>query len=135
LACVGQKSFDSADPYTFDPALSVVVRQAVQQEAAKHPQSSRPVEPTASAERGPDMRQPLFHAFLRTVFVQEAVDPDVGTIRVRRAVGAYGIGRFVNPRLARSQCTGGMIGGNGMALMDRVLLSLRLTSCFSHDRG
>jgi xanthine dehydrogenase YagR molybdenum-binding subunit len=47
------------------------------------------------------------------------------TVRVRRAVGAYGAGRIVNPRLARSQCTGGMVGGIGMALMERTVLDPR----------
>jgi len=61
------------------------------------------------------------HAF-GAVFAEVAIDPDVGTIRVRRAVGAYGIGRVINPKLATSQCTGGMIGGMGMALMERTML-------------
>ena len=47
-----------------------------------------------------------------------AVDPDLGETRVRRIVGAYGAGRIVNPKTARSQCIGGMIGGIGMALME-----------------
>jgi xanthine dehydrogenase YagR molybdenum-binding subunit len=64
------------------------------------------------------------HAF-GAVFTEVAVDPDVGTIRVRRALGTYGAGRIVNPRLAKSQCTGGMIGGIGMALMERTALDLR----------
>jgi xanthine dehydrogenase YagR molybdenum-binding subunit len=59
------------------------------------------------------------------VFAGVAVDPDVGTIRVRRATGAYGIGCVVNPRLAHSQCIGGMIGGIGMALMERTVLDGR----------
>jgi xanthine dehydrogenase YagR molybdenum-binding subunit len=46
-------------------------------------------------------------------------------VRVRRAVGAYGAGRIVNPRLAASQCTGGMVGGIGMALMERTVLDPR----------
>ena len=58
------------------------------------------------------------HAF-GAVFAEVAVDPDLGTVRVRRAVGAYGAGRIVNPRLARSQCIGGMVGGIGMALMEQ----------------
>jgi xanthine dehydrogenase YagR molybdenum-binding subunit len=44
---------------------------------------------------------------------------------VRRGVGAYGIGRVINPRLATSQCIGGMIGGIGMALMERTALDHR----------
>jgi xanthine dehydrogenase YagR molybdenum-binding subunit len=64
------------------------------------------------------------HSF-GAVFAEVAIDPDVGTIRVRRAVGTYGAGRIVNPRLASSQCTGGMIGGIGMALMEQTALDTR----------
>ena len=39
-------------------------------------------------------------------------------MRVKRLVGAYGIGRVVNPKIARSQCIGGMVGGIGMALFE-----------------
>ncbi|CAJ96680.1 Putative xanthine dehydrogenase subunit [Cupriavidus necator] len=81
----------------------------------------------ASATAGPDgeVRSRFsMHAF-GAVFVEVAIDPDVGTIRVRRVVGAYGAGRIVNPRLAASQCTGGMVGGIGMALMERTALDPR----------
>ena len=64
------------------------------------------------------------HAF-GAVFVEVAVDPDLGETRVRRIVGAYGAGRVVNPKLARSQCIGGMIGGIGMALMEHSVVDLR----------
>lgn len=59
------------------------------------------------------------------VFAEVAVDSGAGIIRVRRIVGAYRIGRAVNPLLARSQYTGGMIGGIGMALMERTVLDAR----------
>jgi Molybdopterin-binding domain of aldehyde dehydrogenase len=67
----------------------------------------------------------ILDALLRCGPCRSRHRPDVGTIRVRRIVGAYGIGRVVNPRLARSQCTGGMIGGVGMALMERTVLDAR----------
>jgi hypothetical protein len=35
-----------------------------------------------------------------------------------RLVGAYGVGRVVNPKIAHSQCIGGMVGGIGMALFE-----------------
>jgi xanthine dehydrogenase YagR molybdenum-binding subunit len=98
---------------------------AVQEEAAKRPAGDRPLEATASSQRDPEILERYsMHAF-GAVFAEVAIDPDVGTIAVRRAVGAYGIGRVVNPRLARSQCTGGMIGGIGMALMERTVLDPR----------
>ena len=95
---------------------------AVKEEATKRNESTRPVEAEASAQRPADVADKYsMHAF-GAVFAEVAIDPDVGTIRVRRAVGAYGIGRVINPKLATSQCTGGMIGGMGMALMERTML-------------
>jgi xanthine dehydrogenase YagR molybdenum-binding subunit len=84
-----------------------------------------PLEASASSARDPEAsRRFSMHAF-GAVFVEVAVDPDLGIVRVRRAVGAYGAGRIVNPRLAASQCTGGMVGGIGMALMERTVLDAR----------
>lgn len=86
---------------------------------------NRPIDARASAQRDPDVAGRFaMHAF-GAVFVEVSVDPDLGEIRVRRALGVYGAGRIINPRLARSQCTGGMIGGIGMALMERTVLDRR----------
>lgn len=83
------------------------------------------IEAQASAQRAPEIANRFsMHAF-GAHFVEVAVDPDVCTVRVRRAVGVFGAGRIVNPRLATSQCTGGMIGGIGMALMERTVLDDR----------
>ncbi|KRP99138.1 acylaldehyde oxidase [Bradyrhizobium yuanmingense] len=97
---------------------------AVREQAAKS-RNDRPIEATASSQRDPEAAARFSMHSFGAVFVEVAVDPDVGTIRVRRAVGAYGIGRVVNPRLAHSQCTGGMVGGIGMALMERTVLDAR----------
>lgn len=52
------------------------------------------------------------------IFVEVAVDPELGLIRLRRAVGSYSAGRIINPNTARSQITGGIIWGWGMAAME-----------------
>ena len=52
------------------------------------------------------------------VFAEVHVDPELCTIRVARVIGAYDAGRIVNPRLAHSQCIGGMVGGISMALLE-----------------
>jgi thioredoxin-dependent peroxiredoxin len=44
---------------------------------------------------------------------------------VRRLVGAYGIGRVINPKIAHSQCIGGMVGGIGMALLEDTCIDPR----------
>jgi xanthine dehydrogenase YagR molybdenum-binding subunit len=53
------------------------------------------------------------------VFAEVRVDADFGIVRVPRIVGAYDVGRVINPKIARSQCVGGMVGGIGMALMEQ----------------
>jgi xanthine dehydrogenase YagR molybdenum-binding subunit len=78
----------------------------------------------ASTARGTAAQAFSMHAF-GAVFAEVAIDPDLATIRVRRAVGAYAAGRIVNPLLARSQCLGGMVGGIGMALMEQTVLDPR----------
>jgi xanthine dehydrogenase YagR molybdenum-binding subunit len=60
------------------------------------------------------------------VLAEVCVDPDLGTVRVPRIVGAYDAGRIVNPALARSQCLGGMVGGLGMALLESTEWDSRL---------
>ena len=82
------------------------------------------IEAEASSTAGDERQRFSMHAF-GAVFAEVVVDPDLGMVRVRRAVGAYGAGRIVNPRLARSQCVGGMVGGIGMALMEQTVLDVR----------
>src|SRR5437588_2254602 len=84
----------------------------------------QPVEATADVKPGEESQRFSMHAF-GAVFVEVAVDPDLGETRVRRIVGAYGAGRIVNPKTARSQSIGGMIGGIGMALMEHSVVDAR----------
>jgi xanthine dehydrogenase YagR molybdenum-binding subunit len=53
------------------------------------------------------------------VFVEVGVDPALGLLRLRRAVGSYSVGRIVNPRTARAQLLGGIIWGWGKAAMEQ----------------
>ncbi len=52
------------------------------------------------------------------VFVEVAVAPHDPVPRVTRCVGAFSVGRIINPRTARSQVIGGMIWGLGQALLE-----------------
>jgi xanthine dehydrogenase YagR molybdenum-binding subunit len=58
-------------------------------------------------------------------FAEVAVDPDFGTVRVRRMFGVFDVGRVVNARLSHSQCIGGMTMGIGMALLERTIVDPR----------
>ena len=84
----------------------------------------QPVETSADVKPDDASQRFSMHSF-GAVFVEVAVDPDLGETRVRRIVGAYGAGRIVNPKTARSQCIGGMIGGIGMALMEHSVVDPR----------
>jgi xanthine dehydrogenase YagR molybdenum-binding subunit len=83
-----------------------------------------PIEAAVDATPDDAARRFSMHAF-GAVFAEVAVDPDLGETRVRKIVGAYGAGRIVNPKTARSQCIGGMIGGIGMALMEHSVVDPR----------
>jgi xanthine dehydrogenase YagR molybdenum-binding subunit len=66
----------------------------------------------------PDRDSPYaFHTF-GAIFVEVGVDPELGIVRLRRAVGRYSAGRIVNPRTARSQMIGGIVWGWGKATME-----------------
>jgi xanthine dehydrogenase YagR molybdenum-binding subunit len=84
----------------------------------------QPVEAMGEVKPGDETKRFSMHSF-GAVFVEVAVDPDLGETRVRRMVGAYGAGRIVNPKTTRSQCIGGMIGGIGMALMEHAVVDAR----------
>ena len=53
------------------------------------------------------------------VFAEVRVDPDFGTVRVNRVVGAYDAGQIINPKTARSQAIGGIVWGVGQALLEQ----------------
>ena len=59
------------------------------------------------------------------VFVEVKVDPDLGQVRVTRAVGAFAAGRIINPHLVRSQLFGGMIWGVSFALHEEAVMDRR----------
>ncbi|RDC59179.1 Xanthine dehydrogenase [Alteripontixanthobacter maritimus] len=51
-------------------------------------------------------------------FAEVAVNRWTGETRVRRMTGAFGFGRVLNPKTARSQCIGGMVWCIGSALTE-----------------
>ena len=78
-----------------------------------------------SAKPGEETEKYASAAF-GAVFVEVHVDPMFGTVRVPRIIGAYDVGKVVNPKIARSQCIGGMVGGLGMGLLEQAEWDRRL---------
>ncbi|MDQ3997826.1 MAG: molybdopterin-dependent oxidoreductase, partial [Gemmatimonadota bacterium] len=51
-------------------------------------------------------------------FVEVKVDPDLGTVRVTRAIEITACGKIINPKASHSQEIGGVVWGIGMALQE-----------------
>ena len=64
------------------------------------------------------------HAF-GAVFAEVRVDRELGEIRIPRIVAAYGAGKILNAKTARSQLEGGIVWGVGMALHEETLVDGR----------
>jgi len=75
------------------------------------------IEATAESKPGDETKQFSMYVF-GAIFAEVRIDPDLCEIRVPRLVGTYASGRIVNPKIARSQCIGGMVQGIGMALLE-----------------
>jgi xanthine dehydrogenase YagR molybdenum-binding subunit len=83
-----------------------------------------PIEGRAEAKPGDETQQYSMHAF-GAIFAEVRVDPELGIVRLSRMVGAYGLGRVLNPMTARSQLIGGITFGIGMALMEHTITDRR----------
>ncbi len=63
-------------------------------------------------------RKPFsFHSF-GAHFVKVLVDPDLGMVRVDKAIAVMDVGTIMNMKTAKNQIMGGMVFGIGMALME-----------------
>jgi len=69
----------------------------------------------ADAKPGDEKKSYAMHSF-GAQFAEVHVDPDLGTVRVAKFVNAFGAGRILNERTAKSQYLGGAVWGIGMAL-------------------
>jgi xanthine dehydrogenase YagR molybdenum-binding subunit len=91
-----------------------------------------PVEERREAKPGEDRKRYSFHSF-GAQFAEVYVDPELGTIRVVRLVGAFAAGRILNARTARSQFMSGMVWGIGMALHEHTVYDRKLGRIMSRD--
>jgi xanthine dehydrogenase YagR molybdenum-binding subunit len=75
------------------------------------------VEASSNVKPGEEEKRYAMHAF-GAQFVEVRVDPELGTVRVSRIVGAFDGGRIMNSKTAHSQLIGGIVFGLGMALFE-----------------
>lgn len=90
----------------------------------------------ARGQSGPDAeaKEYSMHSF-GSVFTEALVDPDLGEIRLNRIVAAYGAGKILNAKTARSQFIGGIIFGIGMALLEQSVPDPRYGNIVNRDLG
>ncbi len=66
-------------------------------------------------------------------FAEVAVDVDTAEIRLRRMLGAFAAGRFLNLKTARSQLIGGMTLGVSYALLEQAVVDTRSGAFVNRD--
>ncbi|QEL20663.1 xanthine dehydrogenase family protein molybdopterin-binding subunit [Limnoglobus roseus] len=96
---------------TDDPASGESFASILQRAGRKSAEAKAEVMP------GAEMQKWSMHSY-GAQFCEVRVDPDFGTVRVVRFVGAFDVGRVMNAKTARSQFLGGITMGLGMALLE-----------------
>ncbi len=88
-------------------------------DAMRHGKLDRIVRETTNSFENDDKHARNTHS---AVFAEVKVDEELGIIRVTRVVSAVAAGRILNPKTARSQIMGAVVGGIGMALHEEALV-------------
>ena len=83
---------------------------------------------------GPSTPDYTMHSF-GAHFAEVKVDPDLGTIKVTRFVGAFAGGRIINQKTANSQVMGAIVGGIGMALLEETVTDPHFGSIINPNLG
>jgi len=111
-----------------DPARGETLAALVARAAPDGVDASYDYQPGAEAKRF------SMHAF-GAQFAEVGVDMDTGEVRTRRLLGAFGVGRVLNPRTAASQVLGGITMGVGQALTEETVLDERWGQWVNRDLG
>jgi xanthine dehydrogenase YagR molybdenum-binding subunit len=123
LAIEGGKIFVKSDKGKTETYESVLKRQNLKM-----------VEANFDAKFDQPEKKYSMHSF-GAQFAEVRVDPDFGTVRVTRFVGAFGAGRILNLKTARSQMIGGIVMGIGMALLEETITDSRFGRIVNPNLG
>ncbi|MGA9767960.1 MAG: xanthine dehydrogenase family protein molybdopterin-binding subunit [Blastocatellia bacterium] len=83
------------------------------------------IEATVDSKPGDESTKFSMSAFVAH-FVEVRVDSELGVLRVSRAVSVCGGGRIMNEQTARTQLTGAVVGGIGMAMAEETVMDHRM---------
>lgn len=92
------------------------------------------IEAEATSAPGDEKQKFSMHSFSAT-FVEVRVDELLGDINVTRVVSAVDVGQIINPKTAKSQTIGGVVGGIGMALQEHTYLDSRYGNYVNANLG
>jgi xanthine dehydrogenase YagR molybdenum-binding subunit len=92
------------------------------------------IEATVESTPGDEQGKFSMHAFIAH-FVEVRVDSELGVLRVSRTVSVCGAGRIMNEKTARSQITGAVVGGLGMALTEETVMDHRMGRFVNSNLG
>jgi xanthine dehydrogenase YagR molybdenum-binding subunit len=90
------------------------------------------IEEEASVEPSPTLDRYSRYAH-SAVFAEVRVDEDFGTVQVTRVVSAVAAGRILSPKMARSQISGAIVGGIGMALEEESVIDQAFGRFMNHS--
>lgn len=94
-----------------DPARSVGVAEVMKRKGLSEVTETFESEPSKEREKYALMAH-------GAQFIEVKVDPDLGTVRVTRAIEVTACGKIINPKASHSQEIGGVVWGIGMALQE-----------------
>jgi len=89
----------------------------------------------ANVKSAPDakIQERFAHNTHSAIFAEVRLDEELGMLRVARVVSAIAAGRILNPKTARSQIMGAVVGGIGMALHEEAVIDHRYGRVINHN--
>jgi xanthine dehydrogenase YagR molybdenum-binding subunit len=92
-----------------------------------------PIKSEVTSKPDPKVFQRYSHYTHSAVFAEVRLDEELGMLRVVRVVSAVAAGRILNPKTARSQIMGAVVGGIGMALHEETVIDHRYGCFINHN--
>lgn len=92
-----------------------------------------PIKSEVTSEPNKRVLEQYSHFAHSAGFAEVRLDEELGMLRVERIVSAVAAGRILNPKTARSQILGGIVGGIGMALHEETVIDHRFGRFMNHN--
>ena len=96
-------------------------------------QANKPIKAKVTSVPDPKVEKRFAHNTHSAVFAEVRLDEELGMLRVARVVSAIAAGRILNPKTARSQIMGAVVGGIGMALHEEAVIDHRYGRVINHN--